>query len=238
MLRFTPGAWALVVVVAAALVHASVSLAQTAPLELNALVQEGDLILEEAAALAPLNEKLAQEGLELAAAGQALRAEIQALEESIKQFNASMESFNVAAQRYQAQCSQKTDDAALLKSCNARVAELREQALKLDGERPAVEARRKALNLRIDQHNAASKDYTRRKQEFDSRNIPNQSDTEDWLGRARSFFTSEMFGGLLTQTASPSACSPDRIAERPASPASKPVTQAQACLKALKAGLR
>jgi hypothetical protein len=90
MLRFTSGAWALVVIVAAALIHASVALGQTAPLELNALVQEGDRILEEAAALVPANEKLTREGLEVAAAGQTLRAEIQALEERCRRSTESV----------------------------------------------------------------------------------------------------------------------------------------------------
>ena len=239
MLRLTAAAGVLIATaMAAALLHASVAHAQTTPLELNALVQEGDLILEEAAPLAPLKEKLTHEGLEVDAAGQALRAEIQALEQGIKQFNASMEGFNVATQQYQAQCPQKTDDAALVKSCNARVAELSELAQRLDAERPALEARRTELNLQIEQHNAGSKDYARRKQGFDSRDILNQQDVEDWLGRARSFFASETFGALVTKAANPSACGSTRIAEHASLSPRKAVTLAQDCLKALKAGLR
>jgi DNA repair exonuclease SbcCD ATPase subunit len=219
----------------ALLAHASPALAQTDPLELKALVQEGDLILEEAATLAPANEKLTKEGLQIAASDKALRAEIQALEDGIKRFNASMEQLNVGAKQHQAQCPQRIEDPAQLESCNARAAELAELARKLDERRPALEARRKELNTQVDQHNQASKDFAQRKQEYDSRDMLNQHDAEDWLGRARAFLASETFNTFLAQARSPAACGSDRLAELATLPALKAVTRAQDCLKAVKA---
>lgn len=223
--------------VAAVLVHASLALAQSDPLQLNALVQEGDLILEEAASLAPTIEKLEAEGLQIAASDTALRAEARALEESIKRFNASMEELNVGAKQHQAQCPRKIEDPAQLESCNARVAELAELARKLDEQRPALEARRKELNTRVDQHNQSSKDFAKRKQEYDSRDTLNQHDAQDWLGRARSFLASQSFNAFLAKAASPAVCGPGRIAELATLPTRQAVTRAQDCLKAVKAGV-
>jgi hypothetical protein len=221
---------------AALLVHASLALAQTDLLQLNALVQEGDLILEEAAALAPANQKLEEEGPQIAASDTALRAAAQALEDGIKQFNASMQELNVGAKQHQAQCPQQIEEPARLESCNAQVAELNELARKLDEQRPGFEAQRKELNARVDQHNQVATDFARHKQEYDSRDTLNQHDAEDWLGRARSFLGSETFNAFLVKAASPTVCGPGRIAELATLPTRKAVTRAQDCLKAVKAG--
>jgi uncharacterized protein (DUF3084 family) len=220
------------------LVHLPLALAQADQLELSALVQEGDLILEEAAALAPATEKLTKERQQIAASDKALRADIQALEASIKQFNASTEELTEGAKQYEAQCPRRIEDRALWEPCNARGAELNELAGRLDARRPTIEAQQKEVNARIDLQNAAGEDYAKRKREHDSRDRLNQQDAEDWLGRARAFLASESFHAFLVRAGDPLACGPDRIAAVASARWTAALKRAHDCLKAVRAGVR
>jgi hypothetical protein len=93
------------------------------------------------------------------------------------------------------------------------------------------------LNTRVDQYNQASQDFAKRKQEYDSRAILNQRDAQDWLGRARSFIASDAFNAFLVKAGSPAVCTSEPIAEPAELSGLKAVTQAQGCLKAVKAGV-
>ncbi len=217
------------------LVHLPLALAQVDQLELRALVQGGDLILEEAAALAPATEKLTTEGQQIAASDKALRADIQALQASIKQFNASTDELTEGAKQYEAQCPRQIEDRALWEPCNARGTELRELAGRLDAQRPTIEAQQKEVNARIDLHNAAGDDYAKRKQEQDSRDRLNQQDTEDWLGRVRAYLASESSHAVLVRAGDPTVCGLDRTAEVAGARRTAALKRAQDCLKALRA---
>jgi hypothetical protein len=222
--------------VAALIAHTA--LAQADQLELNALVQEGDLILEEAAALAPATKLLAQEGLEIATSDKALREEVQALNRDISQFNAAMAEHNEGAQALQAQCAGQTGDKALVEACNTRLTQLRDQANMLEEERSEVRARQEEINTRVEKHNASARDYAKRKQEQDSRDRLNQRDAEDWLGRARQFLASKDFAAWLAQAGSPASCGAEQMTEIVTLPLHPALERAQACLKAVKAGSR
>jgi hypothetical protein len=217
------------------LVHASLAPAQSDRLEFDALVQEGDLILEEVTVLKPVSEKLAREGKQIAQMDQALRDEAKGIEAGIKQFNTSMEALNAGAKEQSEQCPREIADPALLESCNTRAKELIELQQKLADQRDPLRVHREDLNGRIEKHNAASKDYAKRNQEFAQRDLLNQRDAEDWLGRAREFLFSERVAAFLTAAGNPAACSSDRLAELARLAAVPGLKRAQECLKAMKA---
>ena len=220
------------------LVHASLALAQANRLEFDALVQEGDLLLEEVAVLKPASEKLAKEGKQVAQADQKLRDEVKALEASIKQFNTSMEELNAGVKEHSEQCPSQIGDPALLESCNARATEMTGRQQALVDQRAPLTTRQQELNAQIDKHNAASKDFAKRSQEFSQRDMLNQRDAEDWLGRARGFLSSEGAVALMTAAGDPVACSSERLAELAKLAAVPGLKRAQECMKAIKTAIR
>ena len=216
------------------LAYAPAALPQADLLWVSAMIQEADLILHEAAALRPEHDQIAQEGERMAAQEKALRAEVEALQNAIKHFNAAMADINAAAKQHQDECPQKIEDPSLVASCNAKTVELTAQARKLEEEGPQLEARRKELNARVEQHNAASQDFAKRRQQSDARDALNQRDAEDWLGRARAFLASDTFTALPVSSGGVPVCAPERIAELATLPSTQAVAQARACLQAVK----
>lgn len=220
------------------LAYAPSALPQADLLWVSALIQEADLILQEAAALQPAHDKMAKEGEQMAAQEKALRAEVEGLQDSIKQFNAAMAEINAAAKKHQDECPQKIEDPSLAASCNEKAVELMAQARKLQEQGPQIEARRKELNARVEQHNTANQELAIRRQQSDARDMLNQRDAEEWLGRAREFLASDTFNALPVSSGGVSACAPERIAALTALPSTQAVAQAQACLRAVKPSLQ
>ena len=212
--------------------------AQADRLALDALVQEGDLILEEAAALAPASKLLTEEGLEVAAADKSLREQVQSLNRDITQFNAAMAEHNESVQTLRAQCAGDTVDNASVEACNVRLTQLRDQAGMLDDERLQIRARQEDLNARVQKHNERARDYASRKQAQDRSDKLNQSDAEDWLARARRFLASQDFAVWLSQAGNPAPCGAEQMKEIAGSAVQTAVEWVEACLKAVKAGSR
>jgi len=221
---------------AAVLVHAALPSAHADRLRLEALVQEGDLLLEEIATLSPSGEQLAEEGRRLVASEQTLREEVQALNQNIIQFNAAMAEQNQAVQKVQTQCPSRTENQALADACDKRLAQLREQANLLEDDRLQLRARQEELNARVDKQNAWARDYGKRKGTQDSHDRLNRRDSDEWLGRAKQFLASEDFAALLAHAGSPQACGADQISDVATLSARPGLERIQACLKALKAG--
>jgi hypothetical protein len=218
------------------LVYAAIPVALGDRLRLEALVQEGDLLLEEVATLSPSDERLAEEGRRLVASEQTLREEVQGLNQDITQFNAAMAEQNKAVQTFQTQCPAHTTDPALADVCDKRIAQLREQANLLEDDRLQLRARQEELNARVDKQNAWGRDYAKRKGAQDAHDRLNQRDSDEWLGRAKQLLASEDFAALLAQAGNPPACSADQMAEIATLGTRTSLERIQVCLKALKAG--
>ena len=207
-------------------------------LRLDALVEEGDLLLEEAAALSPSDAQLSEEGQRLIASEKALREEVQALNQQITRFNAAMADQNKAVQTAQAECPGRTDDQALAEVCDERFAQLHDQANLLEDERLQLRARQQQLNPRVDQQNAWARDYGKRKGAQDSRDKLNRSDSEEWLARAKQFLASDDFKELLAGAGNPTVCATDAVAGSASPDTRSALERMQNCLRAVKAGNR
>ncbi len=222
--------------VAAVLLHTALPFAQADQLRLEALVQEGDLILEEVATLAPSDVQLAEEGQQLVASEKTLREEVQGLNQNITEFNAAMAEQNKAVQTFQTQCPAQTNDQVLADACDKRIAQLREQANLLEDDRLQLRARQEELNARVDRQNAWGREYGKRKGVQDSHDRLNQRDSDEWLARAKQFLASEDFPTLLAHAGSPQACGADQMAEIATLNTRSSLERIQVCLRALKAG--
>jgi hypothetical protein len=220
----------------ALVVHIAIPLAHADRLRLEALVQEGDLLLEEVATLSPSDEQLAEERRRLVASEQTLRDEVQALNQNIIQFNAAMAEQNQAVQTVQSQCPSRTDDQALADACDKRVAQLREQANLLEDDRLQLRARQEELNALVDKQNAWARDYGKRRGTQDSHDRLNQRDSDEWLGRAKQLLASQDFTALSAHAGNPQACGADQMNEVTTLSTRLALERVMTCLKALKAG--
>jgi len=220
----------------ALVVHIAIPLAHADRLRLEALVQEGDLLLEEVATLSPSDDQLAEEGRRLVASEQTLREEVQALNQNIIQFNAAMAEQNQAVQTVQSQCPSRTDDQALADACDKRVAQLREQANLLEDDRLQLRARQEELNALVDKQNAWARDYGKRRGTQDSHDRLNQRDSDEWLGRAKQLLASQDFTALSAHAGNPQACGADQMNEVATLSTRLALARVMTCLKALKAG--
>lgn len=218
-----------------ALAHpASVSADQDAQrLKLTALVEEGDLILEEAHALQPTVDKLAADGAQLDAAEASVRAESAGLNQTIAKFNADNIELERQVKAHQAACPRESQDKALVESCNASALELQPMVRAHEQQRPALQQRQAALQQRIEAHNAARRDWAQRKRELDPKVQANRKDADYWLGEARAFLAGEGFRGLAKKAGAPTACDASKLGELSVAPDIGAVERVHTCFEAV-----
>jgi DNA repair exonuclease SbcCD ATPase subunit len=202
-------------------------------LKLRALSEEAGLILDEQAQLQPLTEKLAKEGEQLDAVEQMLRAESNAVNDSVNKYNEANKGLERAFQEHAQRCPKESDDKALVESCNAMAVGLKGTAQKLEQERPALQARQQELKQRIEQHNAARKEWAQRRRDHDARLQANRGDCDHWVTGAKPFLASEGFKALAKKAGNPPACEVSKLTEAMAMPQEQAVARVQSCLKAL-----
>ena len=207
-------------------------------LKLRALIEEGDLILEETRGLQPAADQLAAEGARLEAEGTALQAESTGLNETIVKFNATNIELQRQVKAHQAECPPESEDKALVESCNARARELQPTVSLHEEQRPLLQQRQHALQQRIEAHNAARSDWAARKRDLDPRGQANRKDADYWLGEARAFLAGDGFRALAKKAGAPAACAPRTLGDLASPPASAAVERAHACLKAVAGALR
>jgi chromosome segregation ATPase len=206
---------------------------QTDRLKLAALTQEGDLLLDEASALQPVTERLAREGEQLDAIEPKLREESVTLDAAIAKFNGQNTDLERAIQEHRSRCPRESEDKALIESCNAMATGLQSVAQQLEQERPRLQARQQDLKARIDQHNAARKDWAARKRDQDTRAQANRTDAEPWLVSARAFLATESVKAAVRKAGDPQACKALAPADLEGLATIEAARRVQGCLKAL-----
>lgn len=202
-------------------------------LKLRALTEEAGLILDEQAQLQPITDKLAKESEQLDSVEQMLRTESNAVNEAVNKYNEANKGLERAVQEHAQRCPKESDDKALVESCNAMAVGLKGTQQKLEQERPALQARQQELKLRIEQHNAARKEWAQRKREHETKLLANKGDCEHWVNGAKPFLASEGFKSLTKKAGSPAPCEPTALTEALALPQEQAVGRVQACLKAV-----
>jgi hypothetical protein len=202
-------------------------------LKLTALIDEGELILEEARGLQPAADKLAADGAQLDAAEASIRLDFASVNETIAKFNAANIELERQVKAHQAGCPRESEDKALVESCNARALELQPIVRAHEEQRPLLQQRQQALQQRIEAHNAARRDWAARKRELDPKVQANRKDADYWLGEARAFLAGDGFRGLAKKAAAPAACDVRELGDLGSPPATAAVGRAHACFKAV-----
>jgi hypothetical protein len=205
-------------------------------LELDALLQEGELVRDELDRLQPQADDLAKEGAQLDAEDQALRTASQALNDDIRAFNTAVDDLQKAAQAQQARCPRESEDSALVEACNVEAARIREQANARDTQRPLLKQRQEDLNRRIAQHNSARRDWAARKTRHDGLMDLNRRDLVGWLERAQRYFDSGVFQTRYRAAGDPAACRPEGLHNLAATPGRGTLERVHGCLLAIREG--
>lgn len=207
-------------------------------LKLRALIEEGDLILEEARGLQPAADQLAADGARLDAEGTALQAESAGLNATILKFNATNIELQREVKAHQAECPGESQDKALVESCNARARELQPTVSAHEEQRPVLQQRQQSLQERIEAHNGARRDWAARKRDLEPKVQANRKDADYWLGEARAFLGGDAFRALAQKAGAPAACERRALGDLASPPAGAAVGRAHACLKAVAGALR
>jgi DNA repair exonuclease SbcCD ATPase subunit len=204
-------------------------------LKLGALIQEGDLILEEAVRLDPETEQVLDEGERLDAVEKSLRADSAALDDAIKKHNTAMTTLDQEAKEIRARCPYESEDVTLVDACNTSARSLASAADHRAKEGADLEEWQQSLNQQITRQNAAKTQWTTRKQESDTRVALNRGDLKEWLTRVNAFFASDAFKGFAKQAKNPKECGTERIGDLTTLPPVTALRRAQTCMKAVKA---
>jgi DNA repair exonuclease SbcCD ATPase subunit len=204
-------------------------------LKLDALIQEGDLILEEAVRLDPETEQVLDEGERLDAVEKSLRVDSAALDDAIRKHNAAMTALDQEAKDIRARCPYESEDVTLVDSCNVSARSLASAADLRAKEAESLEEWQQSLNQQITRQNAIRSQWAKRKQESDARVALNQGDLKEWLTRVNAFFASDPFKTLQNRAKNPTECGPERIGGLATLPPVTALRRAQTCMKAVKA---
>jgi hypothetical protein len=207
-------------------------------LKLTALIQEGDLLLEEVGKLEPVSEQLAQEGKALDQTERDLRAASPALDSDIRKYNEELNALEKGVAARQARCPKESADNALVESCNAEAARLNAESQRLGGVRESLDSRRVELNRKIEQFNQARREFTGRRQAHEKQLGPNKTDVDYWVERAAAFLASPDFKSLyVLSAAEPGTCAAGALGELKTQPHWESLKRAQRCLRAVQGGL-
>jgi len=204
-------------------------------LKLDALIQEGDLILEEAVRLDPETDQVLDEGERLDAVEKSLHADSAALDDAIRKHNAAMTTLDQEAKEIRTRCPYESEDVTLVDACNASARTLASSADLRAKEGVDLEEWQQSLNQQITQQNATRSQWVKRKQESDARVALNRGDLKEWLARVNAFFASDAFKGFAKQAKNPKECGAERIGDLATLPPVTALRRAQTCMKAVKA---
>jgi hypothetical protein len=205
-------------------------------IRLAALVEEGDILSQEAANLVPETKRVKLEGDKIVASERTLLEQSNAVTKAFAQYNADLAQQRETARDWPDRCRPGSSDADVKQACDTEAAEMNAQAAKLEERLTALEARRDALNVRIDQHNTARLKWDEHRRKQDARVDVSELDIQRWIDKARSFWGTEGFSLLVVQAGSPSICARN---QQPTSGEQRPadaLKRIQQCFKAVRAG--
>jgi predicted RNase H-like nuclease (RuvC/YqgF family) len=173
---------------------------------LTALIEEGDILSQEAATLAPETNRVKLEGEKVVASERSLLEQSNALAVAFAQYNTDVAQQREAAKDLRERCRPLRGDPEAKQACDTEATDLDEQAAKLEQRLSALEERRTALNARIEQHNAARLKWDEHRRKQDARVDVSELDIRRWVDKARAFWGTEGFSLLVVQAGNPSAC--------------------------------
>jgi chromosome segregation ATPase len=209
-----------------------------ARLRLDALIQEGELLLTEARSLEPAAKQIRQQGQQLSATEAALTAEWNQIEQDIAQYNAELNTLVQDAGRHRELCPGSNTDDKLLEECNGNAIALTERSRALERRRDELQERRAALNQHVERHQAALAQWKALRREHAPRTEANAADTRRWLGSTRSFVVTEEFAAFAKQAGTQAPCTDVPVPEGDFNTVVSGLKQVQTCLKSVRTAIR
>ena len=203
-------------------------------IRLAALVEEGDILLREAAKLDPETKRIKLEGDRIATSERSWLEQSNTLTKAFGQYNADLAQHRDATKGWPDRCRVVPGDLEAKEACDAEATELSVQATKLEERFAALEARRDALNVRVDQHNAARLKWDEGRRKQDARVDVSELNTKRWVEKARSFWDTEGFSLLVVQAGNPSACVRSQQSTSGEQRSAEALKRIQQCFKAVR----
>jgi chromosome segregation ATPase len=198
------------------------------------MLEQGDLLLQEAAALQPRTRELERRGAQLAAERKRLEAEVAAVEREVLEYNAELGTAASAAAAQRERCTSVSLDAQWVAACNEEGTALAAQGAALEQRRGPLAARQQAVNQSIDRYNARRAEWDRARRDHDQRRVANESEVREWLQRSRDLWATDGFTALARAAGTPAACSSSRLSDSDAAHPVDALKRMQSCLKALR----
>jgi hypothetical protein len=208
-----------------------------ARLRAAALAEEGDLLLEEAASLAPLRERERTEGERLAASEKKLPGDVARVEKQVADYNRAVAELSALAAEHAKACP-GTSSGPALTQCNDRGAKVMDRAAELDRTRTALDQEQKEINARVDQHNRAREAWLAARRANGPKLDAHAADVQRWVGSARSFMATPDFAALRDEAGKPAACAQLRTSDAGSLFGERGLKQLHGCLKAVLAATR
>jgi chromosome segregation ATPase len=202
-------------------------------LRLDALLEEGRLLIQEFEQLEPTTSAVREEGDRLRDEEKQLGRESAEMTRAIEQHNRAANELTQRLRDHRQRCPKSMNDDAAIEACNARGAELVARGRQLDGERGDLAARQQELQRRITLFNSSQQAWTKVKRAHQPKSAVNEADANQWVDRAQAFTRSKDFPPLVNAAGVPAACQALQGWVPPAKPGIPGLKKLYACLSVI-----
>lgn len=175
-------------------------------LRLDALLEEGRLLIQEFEQLEPTTSAVREEGDRLREEEKHLGRESAEMNRAIDQHNRASNELAQRLREHRQRCPRTMSDDAAIESCNARGAELVARGRELDGVRGELAARQQELHRRITLFNASQQAWVKVKRAHQPKSAVNEADANHWVERALTLTRSKDFPVLVNAAGAPAPC--------------------------------
>ena len=208
-------------------------------LRIQALIEEGDLLLEEASGLDPTTQDIEQQGPRLSQAEKELTEGWADIEQEVARYNAAVKELTKAVRQHRESCPRELDQDSAIETCNGNAAGLTKRSAALDRKRLELQRQQQELTKGVDDYAAKRKQWMEHRREHAPKAELNARDGRNWLDSARSFLATDEFGALSRRAGEPGACrSATGSSGTTPSAVVSDVKRVYACLKAVRSALQ
>lgn len=199
-------------------------------LRLDALLEEGRLLIQEFEQLEPTTTAVREEGDRLREDEKQLGRESAEMNRAIEQHNRASNELAQRLREHRQRCPKTMSDDAAIEACNARGAELVARGRELEGSRGDLAARQQELHRRITLFNSSQQAWVKVKRVHQPKIAVNEADANQWVERAQAFARSKDFPALVVAAGTPPQCQSLQGWVPPAKPGIPGLKKLYACL--------
>mgnify|MGYP000917586228 CR=1 FL=1 len=202
-------------------------------LRLDALLEEGRLLIQEFEQLEPTTSALREEGERLREEEKQLGRELAEMNRAIDQHNRASNELAQRLRDHRQRCPKTMNDDAAIEACNVRGAELVARGRELDSARGDLATRQQELQRRITLFNSSQQAWMKVKRTHQPKSVVNDADASQWVERAQAFVRSKDFSALVNGAGMPAPCQALQGWVPPAKPGIPGLKKLYACLSVI-----